>query len=122
MLRLYWEQIILCVLYLKWVILQDLVLVLLQFFMLFVFFFSGKKDGFTIKTLSATYGVFGILGIMHYIMIMVLGNRTEGGNPNDSLFYSLFTMDALAVTCIVPAILGVILLILVWRRGLPIVE
>ena len=85
-------------------------------------FFSGKKDCFTIKTLSATYGVFGILGIMHYIMIMVLGNRTEGGNPNDPLFYSLFTMDALAVTCIVPAILGVILLILVWRRGLPIVE
>ena len=81
-----------------------------------------KKDGRNIKTLSVTYGVFGILGIMQYIMIMVLGNRTEGGNPNDPLFYSLFTMDALTVTCIIPAILGVILLILLWRSDLPIAE
>lgn len=85
-------------------------------------FSQGKKDVFTIKTLSATYGVLGILGIMQYIIIMVLGNKTEGANPNGPLFYSLFTMDALTVTCIIPAILGIILLILVWKSNFYFVE
>ena len=84
------------------------------FYAVFLFSFAAKENR-KCKIFSAAYGAFGIVGIIQYILIMVLGNRTEGGSLADPSIYSLFTMDALAVTCVIPAILGIILLILVWK-------
>ena len=83
-------------------------------YMMILFSFAGKENRKT-KPLAAAYGVFGIIGIIQFILIMVLGNRTDGGSLSDPSIYALFTQDALAVTCVFPAILGIILLILVWK-------
>lgn len=87
-----------------------------------VLFSHVKKENKKIKPFAAAYGVFGILGLIQVIMMITTGDSMDVANAVYPAYYSLFTIDALAVTCIVPAILGIILLILVWKADLPIAE
>lgn len=84
------------------------------FYMVLLFSFAAKENK-KIKPFAAAYGVFGILGIIQFVLITVIGDSMDVANAVYPAYYSLFTIDALAVTCIVPAILGIILLILVWK-------
>ena len=80
-----------------------------------VLFSHIKKENRKWKALAAVYWVFGILGLIQGILMTPIGDSMDVANAVYPAYYSLFTMDALAVTCIVPAILGIILLILVWK-------
>lgn len=70
------------------------------------------------RTLSIAYGVFSIITIIQFVMTSAIGDSMDVANAVYPAYYSLFTMDAVTVTCIFPAILGILLLIFVWKADL----
>ena len=87
------------------------------FYAVFLSSVVGKENR-KIRSLSTVYGVFSIISIIQIVMMPAIGDSMDVANAVYPAYYSLFTMDAVTVTCIIPAILGIILLILVWKADL----
>ena len=66
--------------------------------------------------LSAVYGIFGTAGLLQFFLMAATGDGMDVAGVTYPAYYSLLTMDALAVLCIIPAVIGIILLILIWRE------
>ena len=76
------------------------------------------KDNRKLRFLSIAYGVFSIITIIQFIMTSVIGDSMDVANAVYPAYYSLFTMDAVTVTCIIPAFIGILLMIFVWKADL----
>ena len=87
------------------------------FYAVFLSSVVGKENR-KLRTLSIAYGVFSIITIIQFVMTSVIGDSMDVANAVYPAYYSLFTMDAVTVTCIFPAILGILLLIFVWKADL----
>lgn len=87
------------------------------FYAVFLSSVVGKENR-KLRTLSIAYGVFSIITIIQFVMIPAIGDSMDVANAVYPAYYSLFTMDAVTVTCIFPAILGILLLIFVWKADL----
>ena len=87
------------------------------FYAVFLSSVVGKENR-KLRTLSISYGVFSIITIIQFVMTSAIGDSMDVANAVYPAYYSLFTMDAVTVTCIFPAILGILLLIFVWKADL----
>ena len=87
------------------------------FYAVFLSSVVGKENR-KLRTLSIAYGVFSIIMIIQFVMTSAIGDSMDVANAVYPAYYSLFTMDAVTVTCIFPAILGILLLIFVWKADL----
>jgi len=87
------------------------------FYAVFLSSVVGKENR-KLRTLSIAYGVFSIITIIQFVMTPAIGDSMDVANAVYPAYYSLFTMDAVTVTCIFPAILGILLLIFVWKADL----
>ena len=87
------------------------------FYAVFLSSVVGKENR-KLRTLSIAYGVFSIITIIQFVMIPAIGDSMDVANAVYPAYYSLFTMDAVTFTCIIPAILGILLLIFVWKADL----
>ena len=87
------------------------------FYAVFLSSVVGKENR-KLRTLSISYGVFSIITIIQFVMTSAIGDSMDVANAVYPAYYSLFTMDAITVTCIFPAILGILLLIFVWKADL----
>ena len=87
------------------------------FYAVFLSSVVGKENR-KLRTLSIAYGVFSIITIIQFVMTSAIGDSMDVANAVYPAYYSLFTMDAITVTCIFPAILGILLLIFVWKADL----
>jgi len=87
------------------------------FYAVFLSSVVGKENR-KLRTLSIAYGVFSIITIIQFVMTSAIGDSMDVANAVYPAYYSLFTMDAVTVTCIFPAILGILLLIFVWKADL----
>lgn len=87
------------------------------FYAVFLSSVVGKENR-KLRTLSIAYGVFSIITIIQFVMTSAIGDSMDVANAVYPAYYSLFTMDAVTVTCIFTAILGILLLIFVWKADL----
>ena len=87
------------------------------FYAVFLSSVVGKENR-KLRTLSIAYGVFSIISIIQIVMMPAIGDSMDVANAVYPAYYSLFTMDAVTFTCIIPAILGILLLIFVWKADL----
>ena len=87
------------------------------FYAVFLSSVVGKENR-KLRTLSIAYGVFSIIMIIQFVMTSAIGDSMDVANAVYPAYYSLFTMDAVTFTCIIPAILGILLLIFVWKADL----
>lgn len=82
-----------------------------------VYLFSCiRKEQRGMRILSAVYGIFGTAGLLQFFLMAATGDGMDVEGVTYPAYYSLLTMDALAVLCIIPAVIGIILLILIWRE------